>query len=56
MLHLASNNNISVQGVQYLANALETNTVRESLFLSITYLSLSIETDTYHAKSRIESI
>ena len=48
MLNLAKNQ-IDAEGAQYLANALQANTVRQFLFLSIIYSPSSLHTDTHNA-------
>jgi hypothetical protein len=44
-------NEIRPQGAQYLADALQSNTVSHVLSTSITYLPSSFNIDTYQAES-----
>jgi hypothetical protein len=44
-------NEIGGEGAQFLANALQTNTVRELLYSSITHASSSLNTDTHNVES-----
>ncbi len=44
-------NGIDAEGVQYLAEALQNNTVRRIFFSSALYLPLFYNTDAYHAQS-----
>jgi hypothetical protein len=44
-------NKIGGEGVQFLANALQTNTVREPLYSSITRAPSSLNTDTHNVGS-----
>jgi hypothetical protein len=44
-------NEIGVKGAQFLANALQTNTVRELLYSSITRSTWSFNTDTHNVGS-----
>jgi hypothetical protein len=43
--------NIGDEGAQLLANALQTNTVRELLYSSITHVASSLNTDTHNVES-----
>jgi hypothetical protein len=43
-------NQIGTEGAQHLAQALQKNTVKDVFFFSITYSSLSFNTDTHHAQ------
>ncbi len=47
-------NEIGDQGAQYLANALQTNTVTQLLYSFITYSQSSLNTDTHNLKSSNE--
>ena len=42
---------INEEGAKHLARALHSNTVRQVFFLTIIYVSLSFNLDTYHAQS-----
>ncbi len=49
-MHLTTNR-IGDEGAKFLADALETNTVRQFIFLSITYLLFAFNIDSYSAES-----
>jgi Ran GTPase-activating protein (RanGAP) involved in mRNA processing and transport len=44
-------NKINDEGVQYIANALQYNTVRLTVALSLSFLYLSLNTDSLHSGS-----
>jgi hypothetical protein len=44
-------NKIDAKGAQHLAQALQSNTVRQLVFLSTAYLPLSFNIDTHHAQA-----